>query len=151
MSDVRVIHFRCREGGKVLTKGGVTVAVRTTETRQEAAYAICSAADGFNPIEGRKRALARLNSKPKNGRRNSRLFGAIVSSMPLADKGDERALRRLGFQKEMEMLAKKPDDTVVFAWDVAAFGVMRMKGGKPEDIQRLQTTLAAYPREKVPA
>ena len=149
MPDARVIHFRCREAGKVLTKGGVTVAVRTTETRREAAYSICSAVDGFNPNEGRKRALARLNSKPKTGRRNSRLFGASAC-IPLINKGEVTRELREGWNFIEERLTKKPDATIAFAWEVAAYGAMNMKGGKPGDIERLQATLAAYPREKKP-
>lgn len=151
MSDIRIIHFRCREGAKVLTTGGVTVAVRMTDTGREAAYAICSAADGFNPTEGRKRALARLNSKPKRGRKNTRVRHQDIRSteraLPIPEELPGQLCEGFDFMEELELSSKR-DMVISFAWDVAVHAVMTMCGGTLEHIERLRTTLKAFPREK---
>ena len=154
MSDVRVIHFRCREGGKVLTKGGVTVAVLTTGMERAASYAICSADDGFNPNEGRKRTLARLNSRPKRGRKNTRVchqnIQSVERALPIPEELPGQLWNGFDFMEELE-LSNKRDMVISFAWDVAVHAVMTMRGGTPGDIERLRNTLSAIPREKKPA
>ena len=154
MSDIRIIHFRCWEDNKVLTTGGVTVAVRAAEAGKEAAVAICSAGDGFNPNKGRKRALARLNSKPKHGRENSQLVHEDDLPDPIGLERPAWYLEMPGVLSAgydfMDSLkaADKFDLVAAFAWDVAARAVMLMKGGTPENIQRLWRTLKAFPRKK---
>lgn len=151
MSDACVIHFRCREGGKILTKGGVTVAVRRrADDELEAAYSICSARDGFDPRKGMKRAMARLTSQPKNGRQNSRLVS--TSNLQMLDAVAEIPGELCEeYDALEELLREKPNMVIAFAWDVAVNRVMRMTGGTAEDRQRLQTTLSSAPRVKKPA
>ena len=160
LADIQVVHFRCRcrhtgSGGRVsvLTKGGVSVAVRRIaatddlEADLEAACAVCSACQSFNPVDGAKRAVARLLSVPHNGRKNSklerwsdsrfRLQPALANGYPMGP----------GFSYIAELYdAGCIEATVVFAWAVAVNAVLTMKGGGIEERMQLCNTLTAIPR-----
>ena len=156
---VQVIHFRCRrmvngDGmSQVLVNGGVTVAIRKIEEDydreegMEAAYMICSASDSFNPVSGAKRAVARLLSKPREGKVNSKLERRSAAHFGLTPEAADMYPLRLGFDYIAELAgAGCVDDSVAFAWAVAVRAVLAMRGGSLIDRETLRRTLSAVPR-----
>ena len=156
-NGVTVVHFRCRtklraEGGKetlvVLPRGGVTVAVRLGKKGREAASAVCSAGDMFNSTDGAKRALARLMSKPNNDRLNTTLEcegDYHFASPPMAADNYPSLSSGFDFIAALDA-AGCIDEDVGFAWAVAVHAALQIKGGSPENQEKLRETLSATPR-----
>jgi hypothetical protein len=117
----------------------------------QAAYAICSVEDSFNPGEGAKRALARLNSQSRRGARNSKMElhddSHFVSPPMVADEYSNLALGFDYIAEETEN-GHGVDEVTAFAWAVAVHAALTMRGGTPENKETLLNTLWAYPREK---
>lgn len=149
--SVQVFHFRCRDpkDNRPFIKGGATVVVRRTDKGLEAAYALCSAQENYNPVEGEKKAKARLFSKPKKGMNTKLKFWPIGANYVPIDYYKAYPYLRSSFE-EVDALAQRGVITLEqqFAWHTAVMALDECRGGKLEDIVWVRNNLSPFPQRR---